>query len=60
MITYKDILPPEIEIEKTRDINYLFELPKEYGGKYVRDPSNERKDSMMTFNIKTGAKDALE
>ena len=38
VMTYKDVLPPEIEIEKTRDINYLFELPRQYGGKFVHDP----------------------
>ena len=53
-------MPPEIEVERTRDINFLFELPKEYGGKYVRDPSNDKKDSMMTFDIRTGQKLAKE
>jgi hypothetical protein len=38
VMTYKDVLPPEIEIEKTRDINYLFELPRQYGGQFVHEP----------------------
>ena len=49
VVTYKDVLPPELEIEKTRDINYLFELPRKYGGKFVHHDSNDRHQSMMTF-----------
>ena len=59
-MTYKDILPPEIEIEKTRDINYLFELPRQYGGRFVHEAQNKRFETMLKFSFDTGQKEAME
>lgn len=40
--------------------NFLFELPKEFGGQLDSAALSAAKDSMMTFDITTGAAKAEE
>lgn len=47
--------------EKTGDCNeFVFELPKEYGGSLDSKDVKTAKDSLMAFDITTGAQAAQE
>ena len=54
MVTQNDLGLPESQLQETSD-DFLYELPVEYGGSLTEADQNKGKDSMMAFDIHTGA-----
>ena len=59
MLGYRDVLK-DVVVEEVGDADWLFELPIEYGGTLDQNAVAAKKDSLMAFDIKTGAKAAQE
>ena len=58
IITYKQIVKDLVDIEVDDSIenpDFIFELPKEFGGTLEAESIVKAKENMMTFDIKTGA-----
>ena len=56
VIDAANLIPQELVLEPTAHMDYLFELPVEYGGTLVQQA--KAKDSLMAFDIRTGAQAA--
>ena len=60
IINYKHVIKDlDIEVEDSiENPDFIFELPKPYGGTLDTSSIAKSKESMMAFDIKTGAQEA--
>jgi len=58
IVDASSVVPADVIMEPTAHMDFLFELPVEFGGSLVQ--TEKPKDSMMTFDITTGAQAAEE